>query len=58
MLESKGAMVVWSKDAINIFSNSIEKYTLRYVHYIHDGDTESYKKVVDATSWRLHPRKN
>ena len=39
---------VESKGAINIFSKSIEKYNLRYVHYIGDGDTESYKKVVGA----------
>ena len=37
-----------SKGAINIFSNLIEKYNLRYVHYIVDGDTKSYKKVVYA----------
>ena len=37
-----------SKGAINIFSNSIEKYNLWYVHYIGDGDIESYKKVVDS----------
>ena len=37
-----------SKSAINIFSNSIEKYNLRYVHYTGDGDTESYIKVVDT----------
>ena len=37
-----------SKGAINIFSKLIEKYNLRYVHYIGDGDTESYKKVVGA----------
>ena len=37
-----------SKGAINIFSKSIEKYNLRYVHYIGDGDTESCKKVVGA----------
>ena len=37
-----------SKGAINIFSKSIEKYNLRYVHYIGDGETASYKKIVDA----------
>ena len=30
------------------FSKSIEKYNLRYVHYIGDGETASYKKIVDA----------
>ena len=44
--QSEGSME--SEGAINIFSKSIEKYNLRYVHYIDDGDTESYKKVVDA----------
>ena len=37
-----------SKGPINIFSKSVEKYNLRYVYYISDGDTESYKKVVGA----------
>ena len=37
-----------SKGAINIFSNSIEKYNLWYVHYIGDGDIASYKKVADS----------
>ena len=38
----------WNLDVIYIFSKSIEKYNLRYVHYIGDGDTKSYKKVVGA----------
>ena len=37
-----------SKGAINIFTNSLQKYNLRYAHYIGDGDTESYKKVTDT----------
>ena len=31
-----------------MFPNSVKKYNLRYVHYIGDGDTESFKKVVNA----------
>ena len=38
----------WNLNVIYIFSKSIEKYNLRYVHYIGDGDTKSYKKVVGA----------
>ena len=37
-----------SKGAINIFTNSLQKYNLRYAHYIGDGDTESYKRVTDT----------
>ena len=38
----------WNLKVIYIYSKSIEKYNLRYVHYIGDGDTKSYKKVVGA----------
>ena len=41
---SGSAGSIESKGAINIFSKSIEKYNSRYVHYIGDGDTASYKK--------------
>lgn len=34
------------KGAMNMLS--LKRYDLRYVHYIGDGDTEPYKKVVDA----------
>ena len=37
-----------SKGANNIFTNSLQKYNLRYADYIGDGDTESYKKVTDT----------
>ena len=37
-----------SARAVSIFSSSIEKYNMRYSHYIGDGDTESFKKVVDS----------
>ena len=36
------------KGGINIFSNSIEKYNLRHVQCIGDGETESNEKAVDA----------
>ena len=32
-----------------LFSNSLERYELKYVHYIGDRDTNLFKKVVDAT---------
>ena len=37
-----------SHSAINFFADSIGKYKLRYANYISDGDTESYKKVVNS----------
>ena len=37
-----------SAGAVLIFSSSIEKYNMRYSHYIGDGGTESFKKVVDS----------
>ena len=43
--QSSGA--IESAGAISIFS-SIEKYNMRYSHYFGDGDTESFKKVVDS----------
>ena len=42
------AVSMESKGAINIFSNSVEKYNLKYVHYVGDVGTESFKEVVDA----------
>ena len=44
--QSSGAME--SAGAVSIFSSSIEKYNMPYSHYIGDGDTESFKKVVDS----------
>ena len=37
-----------SAGAVPIFSSSIEKYNMWYSHYIGDGDTECFKKVVDS----------
>ena len=37
-----------SAGALSFFNESIEKYNTRYSHYIGDGDTESYKRVVDS----------
>ena len=34
--------------AVNIFCSSIEKHGLIYENYIGDGDTTSFKEVVDA----------
>ena len=47
--QSSGAME--SAGAVSIFSSSIEKYNMRYSHYIIDGDTESFKKVVDSKTY-------
>jgi len=44
--QSSGAME--SAGAMSFFTESISKYKLRYSHYIGDGDTESFKKVVAA----------
>ena len=33
-----------SQGAVNIFASSIEKYNLRYMHFIGDGDTDPLKK--------------
>ena len=43
--QSSGAME--SAGALSFFRESIPKYNVRYSHYIGDGDTESFKKVVD-----------
>ena len=55
--QSSGAME--SAGAVSIFSSSIEKYNMRYSHYIGDGDTESFKKVVDSKPYGddLTPKK-
>ena len=37
-----------SAGAMSIFSSLIEKYNMRYSHYIGEGDNESFKKVVDS----------
>ena len=37
-----------SQGAINIFASLIEKYNLRYMHFIGDGDTNSFKRVLDS----------
>ena len=37
---------VKSNGAIDMFSNLLERYDLKYVYYNHDGDTEWYKKEV------------
>ena len=44
--QSSGAME--AAGAITIFQSSIEKHKLRYSHYIGDGDSESFRKVVDS----------
>jgi len=33
---------------LSFFSEHIQKYNVRYSHYIGDGDTDSYAKVVDS----------
>ena len=43
---TKSAESMELKGAMNMLS--LKRYDLRYVHYIGDGDTEPYKKVVDA----------
>ena len=40
-LHSGSAGPMESKGAINIFSKSIEKYNLSYVHYIGDGENNT-----------------
>ena len=36
-----------SAGAVEIFRSSVHKYSLRYAHYIGDGDTGSFHKVVE-----------
>ena len=43
---SSGAME--SVGAVAMFASSVDKHNLRYSHYIGDGDTGSYKSVVDS----------
>jgi len=37
-----------SAGALSFFSESVDKYNVRYSHYIGDGDTESCRKVVES----------
>ena len=37
-----------SAGAMSIFSSLIEKYNMRYSHFIGEGHNESFKKVVDS----------
>ena len=32
----------------SFFQLSVDKYNIRYAHYIGDGDTESFKKVLES----------
>jgi len=44
--------------AVNMFARSEEKHNLRYAHYIGDGDTEAYRKVVESKPYAgLVPKK-
>ena len=43
---SAGAME--SAGALEIFRSSLVKYNLRYSHYLGDGDTSSFSKIIDA----------
>lgn len=43
---SAGAMEAMG--AIEIFRSSLQRYSLRYAHYIGDGDSSSYGKVVES----------
>ena len=45
---TKSAGAMEAVGAVNIFCESIEKYKLRYLKYIGDGDTESFVKVVQT----------
>lgn len=49
--QSSGAME--TVGALSFFAQSIEKYNLRYTHYIGDGDTESYKNVTDSKPYGI-----
>ena len=40
-----------SAGAIRIFSRSVEQYGLRYVQYLGDGDSASYKSVVNSNPY-------
>ena len=40
-----------SEGAVKIFNRSIDKYNLRYVNYIGDGDSSSFSKVVDSNPY-------
>ena len=53
--KSSGAME--SIGAVEISSSSITKHKLRYSHYTGDGDTDSFKKAVEARPYSLIPSK-
>ena len=50
--KSSGAME--AVGAVNIFCSSIEKHGLIYENYIGDGDTTSFKEVVDAKPYEKY----
>ena len=56
-IESSGRME--SAGAVAFFHESTTKYGLRYANYIGDGDTESFKKVLDSKPYgdSLIPKK-
>ena len=41
-----------SAGAQSCFQSSVDKYNIRYAHYIGDGNTESLKKVLESTPYR------
>ncbi len=44
--------------AVNIFHQSVDKYKLRYLTYIRNGDTEALGKVIQAKPYgELLPEK-
>lgn len=47
---SAGKMEVDS--IVEIFSRSMEKYNVRYANYIGDGDSKTYKGIVDADPYK------
>ena len=50
-LQNKPLSEFWcneSASAVSTFYSSIEKCNVQYSHYIGDGDTESFRKVVDS----------
>ena len=45
---TKSAGAMESSGTLSIFNSSLENYNMRYSHYIGDGDTDSFRKIVEA----------
>ncbi|KAI8764666.1 hypothetical protein BgiBS90_030051 [Biomphalaria glabrata] len=55
ILRSSSAGAMEAAGAVNIFMHSVETRNIRYTQYLGDGDSSSYKKVVDSKPYGEKP---